>query len=506
MTQKLIALMCIGLLISASAYAATNRIVPTAYSTIQAALDAADDGDTITLTDSGSYNEYLSVNKHDLKIVATAGQSPKITNPVDGATTPTVIFKANAGGTQVGSLNGGRIYIQYHKMPSGTALPNAMLRFLHTTNTLVTLENVTVQGVADPSTAGANYGTSLARHDVAIPNRVTMRYVDVQCSRSATVNQADGCNGLVIGGYNKALKTINADGTTGPGPVWNWDHVRFYGFSYGGVCLNYANMEFNASNCDFNGISQLGLRQAYSGSRPNGIVFQNGVFSAPVTCRFERSLFVGGIGNAVLNFLSNGSSITLSRCVSMSKFNYGSTALYGNLMLNVISGGTDMANADPTKPVRMTVDHCDIIDQSVNGTYQTAIVRSTTAPSGGTNAYYTTNSLTVTNSNIYSTINAPVNIMIQGTGESFTFDHCNLYTLGSKDNVGYTPGPGCISFDPMYYDLAAGDFRYNNNTLKTAASDGGPVGVNAGYGDVVAGIVPGIDGVINRAHGWTTLK
>ncbi|MEN6627069.1 MAG: hypothetical protein ABFD69_12665, partial [Candidatus Sumerlaeia bacterium] len=78
-----------------------------------------------------------------------------------------------------------------------------------------------------------------------------------------------------------------------------------------------------------------------------------------------------------------------------------------------------------------------------------------------------------------------------------------VYGVGSS--VGYTAGTGDVSLDPSYFDPYISDVRYRNNTLKTADSDGGPVGVNASYNDV-ENIVEGDTNPVNRAHGWTLMK
>ncbi len=87
---------------------AATLLVPDDYPSVNFAMDASSDGDTIRITDSGVYNENLVISKA-INLEADTGQNPVIQGT---GTTSSVIWSDNRSlGARIGSLDGGQIVI-----------------------------------------------------------------------------------------------------------------------------------------------------------------------------------------------------------------------------------------------------------------------------------------------------------------------------------------------------------------------------------------------------------
>lgn len=498
--------LCLVMFLAASvSFAATNRIVPTTYATIQAAVDAADSGDTVTITNSATYSGGLKVTK-PLNIVAEAGQTPMIQS-ASGTTTPTLLFDTNSGGTKFGSLTGGRINVNYVKDPSATAVvPTGMVKFQQSTGTLVTVENVLI----DESGPASGDGLPITNiiHEKDIKNSVNLNYVDIITSRTQTANINASACGIVIGigSYTGASYTPYV--TNQGGPNYNLDHVRIKHYTIVGLMPTITSTTLNMSYCDIGVLGDYG-RYVNDAGRPWGSLNQNGVCAASLFSNIDHSVLRGSRAGHNVNLSGAGSSISLTRSVLINDY-YINSGPHGNLFF---FGG--LTAYSPGLPCKVVADHCDIVCKSTGATIGSttypqvkknywAILRTTNTTTQAQNMYP---DCTIKNSNIYSDYNNLIQFQMVHPTDKFVTQNCNVYTGGTdKPSINYTPGTGDLSMDPMYEDYGSVDLRYKNNTLKTADDQGKPIGVNAGYGDVVAGIVPGTEGVINRAQGWTTLK
>ncbi|MCA9448607.1 MAG: hypothetical protein KC931_15900, partial [Candidatus Omnitrophica bacterium] len=87
---------------------ATTLSVPDDHATLNAAMGAATDGDTILITDSSTYNEDLVISKQIL-LEASAGETPVILGT--GASSSILWTDNRSLGSRIGSLDGGQIVI-----------------------------------------------------------------------------------------------------------------------------------------------------------------------------------------------------------------------------------------------------------------------------------------------------------------------------------------------------------------------------------------------------------
>lgn len=97
----------VGVFGTQSAQAAT-LLVPDSFSTINDAISASDEGDSIRITDSAIYHENLVISKR-IHIEAAVGQNPVIQGT--GAASSVIWTDDRSLGSRIGSLQGGRIVI-----------------------------------------------------------------------------------------------------------------------------------------------------------------------------------------------------------------------------------------------------------------------------------------------------------------------------------------------------------------------------------------------------------
>lgn len=460
------------------AYAAPSVTVPGGYATISAAVAAVDDGGTVTITDSGIYAEpYLLIAK-PVKLFAAAGQTPVIKN--DGTTNATFLKFTQEGDVEVGSLDGGRIQFTFVRGVAGTQPATQWVELNQTTGSLVKFENVDILCTGSTATANIQSIVQNQTNGTAKKAPVTFRYCSLDWGRQATYLSGSQY-GMVIG------STAYIATTPQGGSTWTIDHVKIKGYNRSGVWQQTRDAEVNMSYCE---IGVFGERFGTATGNPWGGIVNNQA-AARWVGRIDHSVFNGPATYSGCNISAPGSSVTLTRNVFLCGYNIGATGSVGALQ---VSGAASTATYNGV--LSITADHCDFVDLSVAGSNAAAIYRNASEN--------TTCSLVITNSNIYSQSNKAVNLRTFRDGiDSFASSNNNVY--GAVDSAGYSMGTGDIAFNPMYFSAASADVRYSNNTLKTAASDGGPVGVNASYADIY-NIVAGEEGVINRAHGWTTLK
>ncbi len=120
---------------------AADLTVPGTHATLTAALAAATTDSTITIMNSASYAESLTIDKR-ITLKAAAGQSPTITgNP---ASFFVLNFMPWTGGSKLGDLAGGRINITGDSYDN-TTTQSRVVWLQHTSGTL-TVENVRVFG------------------------------------------------------------------------------------------------------------------------------------------------------------------------------------------------------------------------------------------------------------------------------------------------------------------------------------------------------------------------
>lgn len=509
MKRILVMAACLTLMAS-MAQAATLTVdgkgVGGAYTKVSAAIKAATSGDTISITTDSTILDILRIDKV-VNITAPAGINPVIQH--DGTTvSSTVTFLPGSGGAdmasgaKLGSISGGRITVQYNRdmtaIPiisylgvSNNTLPNAVVKFEQTTNTMATLENVLITEVGATNIASIHG----IQHEVMMANICNLRYVDIDLARPGSITSAS--YGLVIG---TTAQLINVYGqqlpspviyTSGNGPTYNLEHVRIKNYTRTAVWNNFKN-----GRCNFNYLENgpLGDRVGTS-SKPWGGMINNQP-AATFYCYGRNSVLRSSAGDSTTGgfaaqFGANDSSITLSRCVLINKITLNSTSSFGAITL----GGTSATDAR----LRLAADHCDIVELGNVANNFAAI----SAPVDKT----TSLTLVLTNNNIYSRSNKTFRIGASGlqTSDTLVSSHNNVFGPGTS--IGYTAGTGDVSYDPLYFDADNSDMRYSNNTLKSADSEGKPVGTNGGYGNLWDdGIIAGSDYVINRASGWTTMK
>lgn len=459
------------------AHSAASVTVPGDFATVGAAVAAVDDGGTVTITDSAVYVGDVIINK-PVKIFAATGQTPLLRNSGTTTTSP-IYFGLNSGGSKLGSLEGGRIKLEFVRKATGN--PLQIIDFQHTTDTLVVVENIDVACTGVTTVQSPHFSQSSLRN----ANQVTMRYVDVNLQRQ---NVSGASYGVVVG-------TTGGVGTNseGRGPVYTLEKLRMNGHNRSGLWNQFRGATWNVSLCE---VGVLGEKNA-STNHPWG-AFINNQATAPFTGRFSTSVFRSGAAGNAFWVGSQGSSVTLSRCVMLQNASVAVTAPAGALYIGA-NASTPLAGMPR---LTVTADHCDFVDLSPVSAHQAGI-----ATRVATGDVRTTYVLTVSNSNVYSASNKAFNASLKTGTEPdvINTDHNNVYGQGAS--AGYTAGTGDVSFDPMYFDAAGSDMRYSNNTLKTADSAGGPVGTNGNYANVyTSGIVEGDPGVTNRAHSWETLK
>lgn len=472
-----------------AAHAGTIINVP-AGGSIQAAIDSASDGDTITLTSSATYVGNLRISK-PIYLVARPGEYPRIQN-ADNSTTSQLILLPGSSGTQIGSLYSGKITFQYLKLgiASGATLPTGMIRVDQTTGSQFTLVHADVISTG-PTTYGMPSGVTHGPN----PSTVTLRYVNIDLNRTDDYN-AGGVSadrafayGIEIGdthGYTRQASSLG-------GPTYNLDHVRIKGYVRAGVWIQYTSSTLNMHYCDVGTLGEV----ASAGGSPNipWGPFVAFYYWSTYTGRISHSAFQGpGAYHGFGSVGPNGTSVTLSRCVLVSKMTSGQTT-YGAFFAS--NGSTATPPGPLSSKCRVTIDHCDIVDLSpAVGTSGegSALLKN----SANVNQLV----LNITNSNIYSRYNRPINFTAAGS-DVFTSRYNNVYGIGA--NVGYTAGEGDLAWDPIYQDPDGLDFRYHNNTLAVSDAVGCPIGTRADYGDVTNGIISGFHWT-SRAHGWEMLK
>ncbi|MCE5228828.1 hypothetical protein LLG95_04430 [bacterium] len=477
MRNLLLAFVCLAF-IGSTVHAANIDVG--AGASIQTAINGASDGDTITLTSSTVYKGNLRINK-SIKLVAAAGQTPKV-EQLDNTTTAPVILgvTASPSSVQLGSATGGRLTFQYLKwgIATGATLPSGMIRIDSTTGSTVLIENCDII-----STGPDTYGFCSGIVHGANPATVTVKNTNINLNRANYTAGGDSGSrcyayGIEIGDTHAVTYMTRRI----PGPVYNLDHVRIKNYLRAGIWLQYTSATLNASYID---VGTVGEACNAGTVMPWGplISFHQ---ASTWTGRIDHSIFQGPANYHGFGAIGpNGTSITMTRSVVLGK---ATSASYGA----IYAAEPNSAVGNTSSKCRLTMDHCDIASLGADGG---AILK---------NAAGANNSLLVniTNSNLYSASANAVNLTL-AAGESFTSNYNDVF--GATANVGYTFGVHDLLLNPNYIDVNAADMRYDNNALKVGDSTGGAIGTNGGYGDVVTGIVPGF-GVVNRAHGWTVLE
>ncbi len=100
----LVLVLSLSLVTAVPAMAATDRLVPGTYATIQLAIDAANPGDTISVAD-GTYDEDLTVNTADLTLKSQSGKA-NTTIQLQGNKKPYIDIQAGADDFTLGGAAG----------------------------------------------------------------------------------------------------------------------------------------------------------------------------------------------------------------------------------------------------------------------------------------------------------------------------------------------------------------------------------------------------------------
>ncbi|MCE5228827.1 hypothetical protein LLG95_04425 [bacterium] len=467
----------------ASAHAASSVSVPGDFATVRAAIAAVDDGGTITITNSATYAEPNLLIAKPLKIYAATGQSPVIKN--DGTTNATFLRFTQTGDVRIGSLTGGRIQFVFVRGATGTQPGTQWVQLDHTTDSLIAFENIDILCTGTTGvTANIQSITQNQATNTMKKANVSWSYCTLDWGRQAAY--------LTGSQYGMCIGSTGYIGSTSQGgPKWTLDHVKIKNYNRSGIWQQTRDAELNMNYCE---VGTYGERFGTATGNPWGGIVNNQA-AARWVGRINNTIFRGPATYSGCNITAPGTSVTLSKTVFLNGYNINGTGAVGALQI----GGAASTTAFNGR-MYITADHCDFADMSVVGSNAAAIFRSATTANENTSI-----TLTITNSNIYSVNNKPVNLLTWVAGRDvFNSSYNNVYGAGAS--AGYTAGTGDISYDPRYFDATGSDMRYYNNTLKTADAVGGPIGTNAGYADVIGGIVPGNPGVINRAHGWTVLK
>ncbi len=445
--------------------AAATLTVPTQHATISAAINASTAGDTIQIANSATYTEDLMINKR-LTIAAAVGATPVIRNGGTSSATP-VVFGPLSGGSQLGSLAGGRITLQYNK-DTAANIPLQMLDFTQADGTEVVLENLLITQVG-AATANA---IRVINHNRILNNTITLRNVDINVNRGSA-------QGSVYGIYVGIDTAVPMTGFYAP--TFNLERVRVEGYTRSAVWINGLSTvapspRVNIRFCEFGILGE----QMGTTTSPWGAIIANQP-GARCFVNIDRSLMLGQYGHSALFFNGDGSSVTLTRTVVVNKFAANTTTPRGALQLGISS-------LPGARGLRVEADHCDFVDRSPAGA-AAAIV---------TDDVSTTQTMILTNCNVVSASTKAFAITV-GAGDVFSSSHNNVF--GAIPSTGYVAAATDKALDPQYQAIEAGDARYANNGLKKADSAGGPIGVNADHSDVVAGITPGT-GFVNRAGHW----
>ncbi len=251
--------------LSAAAHAATLSVGSgQTYTTIGAALAAANTDDLIRITDSGTYNESLTINKR-VAIVANVGFSPVIRG--DGVTTHVLRTADGCGGAQIGAYGTGQIILD----PAASAVVVGVIVPGHTDVTPVVYENIVIQNLAaatnqiNPHSSGANTfryveatggAQMLKLSDAAVVNaqyrfeRCRMRGMTFTGSIRMTdgsVNMVSEYCEFVTGGTAAAFWYVTNDN---PG-TFTWNHCIIREDVAGLTCMltDSVNIVMNYSYC-----------------------------------------------------------------------------------------------------------------------------------------------------------------------------------------------------------------------------------------------------------------
>ncbi len=476
---KRIGLVALMALVTSSSFVATaaERLVGASqtYSTIAAAIEAAADGDTIRITDSGVYTETLVINKR-LDIVANAGQTPTIRTAA--ATLSSVITTTGANGGKFGSIDGGKITVDRNQPNSvGTASLFCFLVGGIDTGQTYTIENVYCTGFTTSAIAADQVAASTTPPITAVAYGVrgtlNINYVEMdkqlEASELVSASNPPIATGLRIVGSNTSLQ-INFGGT------FNLLYTKIHRINSHGIVVNHSssshlqNITINLNNCEITTLQHGALTL---GNNTN------------LTVNANETLFLGGGGPAAahsswecIRYSSNtpatynpSGNINLTRCVMMLHPERGAQAVIG-------------LRVSPN--VNLTMDHCDVIAPLGGAT--------STLPARARNAIHfmssTDRNITLTNNIIYGPERNDTNstttqgIVLDPTGVEnnvVTLNHNNVFVSGTPYSANLTPGANEIipAKDPMYLDRANWDFRTDNGSgLRTVSSTGGPIGTD----------------------------
>ncbi len=466
-----------ALICGAATIQAATISIPADHATINAAVTAANPGDTIVINETKTFDEFLRLRK-PVTITAGIGFSPTI----NSATTTTLILFTGSGGSQFGSLAGGRLTISNTNPILNAAVDTVTIST--SSSTPVVFENVNLEG-------GGFAG------DIVALNGLNTSAI----FRNSTL---DGKN-RALRGYWASYQTGSTSGTlvmervklkgTTSFTFWNYS-----GASSAGWATTPMPSTIDIRFCEIDG------RSAFLGNgRGNYTTMLLNRNSRPMLT-MEDSIVYGAKScldmfwspNAAYNHSLETIRVTevkLNRNVFVQP-HITQTTQTVELSYAVLLFG-------PMSRYDVKVDHCDVV---VLGANAKRGVELQVLPAGHLIPASSYRKVSVTNTNIVTPGPGLVAALTAGSSDAFVSNYNNIFTTGAA-YTSVTPGVKDLTpaLDPGYTNVAIGDVRYANNTVKRAGEGLTAIGVNASYADVIAGIVAGTPGVSRASH-WSILN
>jgi hypothetical protein len=454
----------------ANAQAANYHFV--AMADLADTVAAANAGDTIIITDSGTLEADLVLDKQ-LYIMAADGETPVLIGD------PCVEFTNDADGSMFGSNVGGTIQLGDDTDVPTTWTDSDWIRFDDDAGDFdgsITFENLDIWGTDH---------VWYSKRDITSVGVITFNDVDFHTTHTWELDDGEWeiVENRFIYMRHDGTMNLNRCFTEGAlRPVHTHEKGR------GG----WDNRTININNCEFRHDSLVNDIYVPFGS-DEGLInrFQN----EHVTINVDRSVLIGQNGVMVQD--ANATiGLENSVVVAMGATTYHTYDHDGYSTTPEISAQSSPAAAISLEnrfysssrwyPDQFailgsyTADHCDLISSGsvlYLGDFSEPLFLDYSS---------TGRQVTITNSNLIALNSDPVVTATLRAQDSISLDHCNLYAAGSgglwggdahagMSTNGYSVDPGYID-SGTNYDFDTKNTQYNEGTLLTGDDSGGPVG------------------------------
>lgn len=428
-TKRLIVLAFLAATVSGSLHKvqAATISVPADYDTITSAIEAANPGDDVVITDSATYPEILVIDKH-VNIYPALGQRPTIAPILDNE--EGIIINNGAQGTKIGSLSGGRLTLG-DQAQNGDPLIDVNIATgtvefencdIFDFKQIINIDDETTTEttiVFDDVEMNSNSGPLARWYEVQIRNHVNLVFNKTVVRggpRTAIVMDRGG--EVTITATNSIFGTLEnpEQGQSNRGAIW--------------IDRNDAEVVLDFDSCVIaGGQGDEGLFSGGTGTSPYALYFDDGV----VTATIARSVIESMAGNDTDDGVSNdepGANPT----------------------------GIEIRAAGENKNV--TLDYCDIY-------------------TSGTAFYLAENdgsasrTITIINSNLVSLNENATSGTIDAVHDTVVMNFNNLYAPnGTLYGGDFSAGANDLNVDPQYVAPLIYNLASQNNALDGADSTG----------------------------------